>query len=334
MNILCRWSAIVSMLISTGCTPILKEVRYAGGYPGYILDKRTFDASASKQLALLRATLILAMAAEMSRATVRGDDGDAFSNHLAAAAKEINFAAADVYNTRTDGTGNVCVTAQDEDRNCSGFYANFEGDIPLIEQRILKVMLAALPTEKARKFLDDASQGNILGAAWGAVGAVAKGAGGLHFAFGRYRSGLEIVAEQMGSKCRGSSFDPTNMTVIEAADCLGLSQSDLFSNPEHEATRDDLRGNKQGLVQRGAFLALMRTVATACVDLPYSGDVATIANSRNVRGDRCNDIGFEPKARPYRIKPNAGGLDAPVDGTAPAAAPTTTVIEPAIVGGG
>lgn len=314
--------AIFSLLISTGCTPILKEVRYTGGYPGYILDQRTFDASASKQLVLLRSALILAMAAEMSRLTVRGDDGDAFSSHLAAATKEINFAAADVYDTKTDGTGNVCITARPDDKNCSGFYANFEGGIPLLEQRILKVMLAALPTDKARKFLDDASRGNILGAAWSAVRTVAKGAGGLHFAFGRYRSGLEIVAEQMGTRCKGPKFDPASMTVIEAAECLGLSQSDLFGSPEREATRQDLRGDKNGLVQKGAFLALMRTVAAACVDLPYSGDVATIAASRNIRGNNCNHIGFEPTARPYRVNPNAESLDAPTAGTAPADAPT------------
>ncbi|WP_260598091.1 hypothetical protein [Sphingomonas endolithica] len=257
----------------------------------------------------------------MSRVTVRGDDGDAFAKHLAAAAKEINHAAADLYDTKSDGTGIVCVTARVDDKNCSGFYANFEGDIPLIEQRIIKVMLAALPTDKARKFLDDASQGNILGAAWSALGTVAKGGGGLHFAFGRYRSGLEIVAEQMGNKCLTGTFDARTRTVIEAANCLGLSQEDLFADPAKEATADHLRGDNDGAVKPGAFLALMRAVATACVDLPYSGDVATIATSRDLRGKSCNDIGFEPVARPYRITKDAKSLSAPVVGTAPAAAP-------------
>jgi hypothetical protein len=133
---LAHLTAILSLAVNAGCTPILKEMRYTGGYPGYVLDKRTFDASASKQLLLLRATLILAMAAEMSRVTVRGDDGDAFSKHLAAAAREVNYAAADLYDTKQDGSGEVCVTALDDDKNCSGFYANFEGDLPLIEQRI------------------------------------------------------------------------------------------------------------------------------------------------------------------------------------------------------
>ena len=81
--------ATATLIIESGCTPVVKELRYPGGYPGYLLDKRTFNTSGSKQLLLLRATLILAMAAEMSRVTVKGEDADAFAKHLAAAARPV-----------------------------------------------------------------------------------------------------------------------------------------------------------------------------------------------------------------------------------------------------
>ena len=312
--------ATAALIIESACTPVVKELRYPGGYPGYLLDKRTFNTSGSKQLLLLRATLILAMAAEMSRVTVKGEDADAFAKHLAAAAREINLAAADLYPT-SDANSKVCATAVDDDANCTGFYANFEGDIPLIEGRIIKVMLAALPADRARKFLDDAAKGNILGAAWNAVGLVAKGVGGLHFAFGRYRSGQEIVAEYMGTQCvikpaGGDKFDPETMTVVEAAGCLGLSRDSLLDNPQ-EAGSSALSGP----VKRGAFLALFRDIASVCVDLPYSGDVATIASSRDLRGEACNSIGFKPTSRPFRISRDAKTLSAPAAGVEPAQPP-------------
>ncbi|MBM3928208.1 MAG: hypothetical protein FJ335_07105 [Sphingomonadales bacterium] len=77
-------------LVATACTPVLKEVRHPGGYPGHILDKRMYDASASKQQQLLRATIVLVMAAEMSRVTVKGEDSDVFARHLRSAVTEIN----------------------------------------------------------------------------------------------------------------------------------------------------------------------------------------------------------------------------------------------------
>ncbi|MBM3928209.1 MAG: hypothetical protein FJ335_07110 [Sphingomonadales bacterium] len=170
----------------------------------------------------------------------------------------------------------------------------------MIESRIVKVMLAALPTEHARKFLDQIGKGNVLGAAWSAMRAVAAGAGGLHFAFARYRSGQEIVAATVKPACVAHGKG----TIADAATCLGFSD-DLLDKSDRIA----------GKVEPIAFLALMRSIATACVDLPYVGDVSSIQDSRDTRAKECGGIGFRPKPRPYRIV--AGELQAPLGGTTP-----------------
>ena len=90
-------------LVASGCTPIAQELRNPGGYPGYVLDRHMFDASRSKEMHLLRAAIILAMASRMGTATVRdGAEADSFATYLAAASDELNYAAANVYGTGSD----------------------------------------------------------------------------------------------------------------------------------------------------------------------------------------------------------------------------------------
>lgn len=287
--------AASALLFTSACTPILKEVRHTGGYPGYLLDNRTFDASASKQLVLLRATIILAMAADMGQFTVTGADADSFASLLAAGAEEINYAAADLYAGDGNCPGKIATST---DAGCVGFYANFESNLPRIEARIVKIMLAALPTDKARKFLQDVSKGNVMGAAWNALGAVAQSAGGLHFAFARYRSGLETAAESLpGCPDVASKFDPAKMTVVAAAKCLGLSETRLFQKAD--GTTSARLG--KAVVSKQAFFMLLRGVAADCVNLPYAGTGSALATSQTARAKACNAIGFEPRARPFRI---------------------------------
>ena len=291
-------SAALSLLLSSACTPVLKEVRYPGGYPGYLLDKRTFDASGSKELVLLRATIILAMAADMGRTTVSGQDADGFAQLLAGGVQEINYAAADVFGSTTQ----ACLasdpsTPPQDDQGCRGFHENFESNLPQIESRIIKVMLAALPTDKARKFLDDVAKGNVLGAAWKALGTAGSLAGGLHVASARYRSGLEIVAGSLASCPGGGTFKANGGTVVDAAKCLGLSENDLFDNPD-EADREDLRVAK---ISMRAFLMLMRGIAADCVSLDFSGTGEDIEAKQAARAKSCNSIGFAPNPRPFRI---------------------------------
>ena len=332
-----KLSVLFYLLFVAACTPILKEVRYTGGYPGHVLDKRTFDVSRSKKLVLLRATIILAMAADMGRTTVSGQDSDSFAKLLAGASQEINYAAADIYGTSTE----ACIasnptTPPETDIGCRGFQENFETNLPRIEGRIIKVMLAALPTDKARKFLDQVAKGNVMGAAWSAVGAVAATGGGFHVAFARYRSGLETVAGAL-PQCRGGgTFSADESTVVDAAACLGLSEENLFENPR-ELGREDLKLAK---VSRRAFFMLLRGVAADCVGLDFSGKGSDLAASQDIRAKACNSIGFEPTPRPFRIDANRDIVAPVATGSAPAAPPgyvsalAAAVIAPAIVAAG
>jgi hypothetical protein len=92
-------AAISSLaLLLPSCTMITQDLRHPGGYPAYELDKRTFDASHSKQIALLRAAIVVAMAARMSNATVQNvEEADSVARYLGVAAQEINYSAADIY---------------------------------------------------------------------------------------------------------------------------------------------------------------------------------------------------------------------------------------------
>lgn len=81
-----------------GCAAITRDLRHPGGAPGRFLDKRTFDASDSKEVQLLRFAIVLAMAARMSGETVRTTEhAHAVAEHLAATANEINRTAANLY---------------------------------------------------------------------------------------------------------------------------------------------------------------------------------------------------------------------------------------------
>ncbi|MDF7774609.1 hypothetical protein P1X14_05065 [Sphingomonas sp. AOB5] len=313
--------AALSLLSTTSCTAILKEVRYPGGYPAYVLDKRTFNASGSKQMILLRATLILGLAAEMSRVTVNGEDADAFAKHLKNATDEINYAAADVYSV---GDRAPCSTTDDSigpDNDCKGFYENFDANLPLIEGRLIRVMLAVLPTDQARKFLDDASKGNILGAALNAFRTVMKAAGGLHVGAARYRTGLEVVAGQMGDKCySGRAFEAGNLTtVIEAAACIGLSQDNIFAK-----SPPDQRSKLAVPVLPAAFIMLMRGVAAACVALPYGGSEKAVNDSRKVREEACGAIRFNPTGRPTTMEEQEDGDPDPTATPTPTPTPPPT----------
>lgn len=93
---------VVTSFLTSACTPILnefrqpitKELRHPGGYPGHVLDKRMFDASDSKELQLLRATIILAMIARTgATSSDNREDAETFVKYTVAAVDEINILA-------------------------------------------------------------------------------------------------------------------------------------------------------------------------------------------------------------------------------------------------
>ena len=106
---------VSSSLILCSCQAVVREFRHPGGYPGYLLDRRSFDASGSKQLQLLRAAIVIAMAARMSQVTSNGpDEADAVAKYLGAAADELNYTAANIYDDFEGGVvgPSPCLVAQ------------------------------------------------------------------------------------------------------------------------------------------------------------------------------------------------------------------------------
>ena len=220
----------------------------------------------------------LALAARMGQATVRGEDADAFALDLRAAAREINYAAADLYPV-AGAPANLChvdpgtdtgaiPTTPDAAAKCLGYRVNFESEVPLIEARLIKLVVAALPTDKARQFLAAVTKGDVLGAAFKALGTFRSLAAGLHFANGSFRTGLEIVATQTeDGNCsldkQGTRvlYDQDEHTVRQAVGCLGLPTDSIFS-----LTTRDLQ---IAHVSPTAFDALMRIANGACTALPF-----------------------------------------------------------------
>jgi len=305
-------AAGAACLFLSGCNPILQDIRHPGGYPGYLLDKNGFDSSGSKQLQLLRAQIVLSMAARMATMTVQdGGDANAFAQYLGAAVDEINYSAADVYpatmpeapagstaSAITTGASTAaklpCSVAPTDEPSteCAGYYANFESNTPLYEARIVRLMVAALPETQARSFLKDAAHGNVLGSAWKAIRAVYATAGGLHRAAGTYRSGLEIVAAQLGTKCKpGKSYVEKESTVLDAVRCIGLSEDKLFGSP------DRVQGANV-VVKENAFRALMLIARTSCAQLRLDGASSALQTEKEARNALCEKIRFTPKSRP------------------------------------
>lgn len=279
-------------LLLTSCAPVLHEVRSPGGYTGYVMDQRLFDASRSKQMQLLRSAVLLAMVSRMATTTVRdGKDANAFADYLAAASDELNYAAADLYEAEP---GETCGLRPDADAAiaCHSYYANFEADIPLVEARIVRLMLAALPEGQARKFLNDLKNGNLLGASLTAIRAAADMTSGLHRSAGVYRSGLELLAS---TACAQGKFNDATDSVWAAVECLGLSHEKFGNSP------NELKGEALHLpVKRDAFHALMLIARSSCLRMPISTDSEAEAELKH-RKEACESVQFKPAYRPGSV---------------------------------
>lgn len=281
--------ALVAALPSASCTPFRAELQYPNGYTGYLLDRHTFDVSRSKDLQLLRATAVLAMAARMGTETVRdGRDADAFADYLAAASDEVNYAAAEIYPV---GSTTPCGTMQDsKDVTCAGYYQNFESDLPLLEDRIVRVMLAALPQQQSGQFLADIKKGNVMAAAFTALRTAYQAAVGLDRSAGVYRTTLELVASNVA--CQNGQYDPSRATTWDALDCLGLSH-EKFSKPPYALAEQ----SADPTVRERPVAALMRIIRASCVALPTTNDPG-LKDQLQHRRTTCDRVAFNPQPRP------------------------------------
>lgn len=276
-------------LALTGCTKaLIQEVRHPGGYPGSLLDERLIDASEQKSVQLLRAAVVIAMAARMATATIRdGKDADAFAGYLASATEELNYAASNLYPVGEEQEEPCSVNSSSRDRRCRAYSVNFEADVPLLEARVIRLMLASLPENRAREFLQNVTKGDVLGAAWNAIRAFSEAAGGLRRSAAVFRSTLELSA--VLKPCE--NFVEATDTVKEAAGCFQLPPDKLFAKERVKLTEK---------VLLGAFKAMLLLAETSCASLPLNSE-GDLLSKAEVRNDACEKVRFEPAFRPTRL---------------------------------
>lgn len=340
---------IASML--QGCSVARRELRHSGGYPGSVMDRRFFDASSSKELQLLRLTMVVALASRVGNATVQdGREAQAFLSYLRNATDEVNYLAGHLYGQAAApaagaapatpslytcenlaapvAPGPIPVPAPP----CSTYQSLFEADLPQLEYKVARLVLAALPREQAAAFARSARSGNIAGAAWQFLKLAAASIDGLHRGAAAYRSSQEIlaivIAEAAGRAQAGQGQGPGHpdqnvqcadpgpaangagggsrivapiRTVEGAVACLGLSSDRLFSNPLERTVVFPRQ------VPRDAFHALFEIIHTSCADMPLDLDLATTpggaANPRSPatieteRREACATMRFIPTLR-------------------------------------
>lgn len=313
-----------SSLAVSGCSHVARDLRHPGGTVGGVLDKRMFDASGSKDLVLLRGAILIAMVARAGTVYSRDQkEADAYVDYISNAAEEINIIAGHIRApTDAENSGYACTVPNarvlpvskermpNEARStipdvgqtallvppdkpnadgCYTYASNFESDLPLLERRTFRLAMAALPQDQAKKFLDQVTKGNTLGAAMAAFSFAVKALDGLHTGAAVHRTGLELVARQHKICIANNDF----ATVYEAANCMGLPTDELFVG------RHDTRGNYELRVSSAAFHALMRNLRDSCRMIPLGIDDANkdLNAERTARINQCNEITFQPKSR-------------------------------------
>lgn len=304
-------------LTISGCSYVARDLRHPGGAVGGVLDRRMFDASGSKDLVLLRSSILIAMVARAGTVYSRDQkDSEAYVNYIVSAADEINILAGHIRSSAGASSGFACglptlasermtaaavaalppaaddpadIPADRPDAGgCYTYQANFESDVPMIERRLFRLAMAALPQEQAKKFLDQVTEGDAVGAAMAAFSFSVKALDGLHSGAAVHRSGIEMVARQY----RGCPEKPLP-TVYDAAVCMGLPTDELFVG-KHDRREDYLPQ-----VGDATFHSLMRNIRDSCRMIPLGIDEpnADLNDERNRRIQKCNSIQFMPKSR-------------------------------------
>jgi hypothetical protein len=313
--------ASIAVMLSTlcGCGHVAADLRHPGGAIGGVLDNRMFDASSSKDLVLLRSAIMIAMVARAGTVYSRDQrDSEAYVNYIISAANEINIAAGHIRSPdAATSTGLACglppvatdkitaaavaalpsdasnpngvPTERPDGQGCYTYQVNFESDLPTLERRLFKVAMAALPQEQAKRFLDQVTKGDAIGAVIAAFNFSAKALDGLHSGAAVHRTGIEVVARQHIDCKKVEDF----RTVYDASHCMGLPTDKLFVG------KHDERGDYKVEVNSASFHALMRNLRDSCrmIPLGIDDDAADLNKERNERIADCNSIEFKPRAR-------------------------------------
>lgn len=170
---------------------------------------------------------------------------------------------------------------------CKTYRVNFESDVPLMERKLFNLMVAALPQDQAKSFLDSFKGGNWLGLAWNTAKLALASVSGLHNAAAVNRTGLETEASQACS----SGYDKDKGTVVNAMQCLGIDRNSLF------------KGSKIGTggiyISEDAFKAIMQNIQDSCRLLSLNTDQKTssIIEIQNDRTSLCDKITYKPRWR-------------------------------------
>lgn len=300
------WRKYVALAVSTalvgGCTVPLKELRYPGGYLGYAADKHVMNAKKSKELQLLRAVVLVALASRMANATVRdGKEADGYVDYLGGAVDEINYLAGDL---KGDGKGKACNDLTETTDICRSRNALFESDLPALEYKLFRLVLASLPQKQASDFVNAAKGGDIMGAGWKFLQLALVATDGLHRGAAALRSTQEILAQMVvdqranGSKC-ADGRSTAIATVEDAVTCLGYSTDSLFRNPD----RGKLVWPED--VPDPVIFAFFDMIRMSCAGLTvYSSLEEPEADHVKDRRDKCHAIRYDPTLR-------YGGLQLP-----------------------
>jgi len=169
---------------------------------------------------------------------------------------------------------------------CRSYFVNFEADLPILENRIVRLMVASLPEDRAKEFLEDVAQGDVLGAAWSGIRAAAVSGAGLRNAAAVFRSNIELAAA-LTPGC--AAYKQSASTVKTAAeDCFSLPPDKLFT---------DKRIVVDGLVPKNAFESVLLIARSSCARLPMDTENG-VTTGQGRRNTQCASIAFSPEYRP------------------------------------
>lgn len=294
----------------------VQEVRTSGGYGGYLLDRRTFDAQ-SKRDQLLRMTIIVALAARVSNATVTdGSDAEDVVNQLSSTVEELNYLA---------GYLNV----SDECRvfraagDCGTYFQLFESDIPRVEAKIVRLVLAVLPRRQAAGFARAAASGKVLSAALRFLQLARASVDALHRGAAAYRSVEEVLATAVynAGACQTAPPDSHIPTTEAAVACLNLPLDRLFQGGGRLDQRIWEANTATGYRPIHMWNAMYQLTRYSCRYLPPKPVTATaqdpqaeIAENITRRQKVCDDLSYAPRVRFPSTPPAPAPVPAPLPG--------------------
>jgi hypothetical protein len=185
---------------------------------------------------------------------------------------------------------------------CDTYSALFEADMPMLEYKVFRLVVAALPQREAQRFVNAARTGNPLAAAWRFLQLAAIAADGFHRGAAVYRSSQEILAiavvaaaNDTAPRCAvplpGRALNDRIQTVEHAVACLGLAPNRVFSRPNGHLLRLPQDFGED------PFQALFEIIRTSCATLPLPIDITDDDAKLNARRVACANLSYDPQLR-------------------------------------